>query len=216
MADIIIDGTTVINKTGDAITQTFPGPNHTFTVKAVNQAISGATNSTKDNANSDQLAIYNGSTKLWGITEEGFALNPTRPYFHAHGHSNLTHNNISIYPTTIANVGGHYNTSNGNFTAPIDGYYLFGWTSIGGNGEDVKRWYIRINGSKIGANSDIHLRQDTRGKTNYATNAFYVLPWQLYAGDYIHIFYVSDDSETPYASNDASNDYPRFWGYLLG
>ena len=80
MADIIIDGTTIINKTGDTISQTFPGPNHTFTVKAVNQPITGVTNSTNDNANSDQLAIYNGSTNHSAITEHRNMLNPPNPY----------------------------------------------------------------------------------------------------------------------------------------
>lgn len=209
-----LGGVTLGTENSGTVDLSFNSTYHSFTFKAVDAPIVGENNSTNDDANSGQLAIYNGSTKLWGINESGFALNPTRPYFHAHGHSNLSHNNISIWPSVTANVGGCYNNTNGYFTAPIDGYYLFGWTSIGGSGEDVKRWYIRVNGSNIG--NGIHLRQDTRGATGYTTNAYYVLPWQLYAGDYVYIFYTSDDSETPYANNSTTNHYPRFWGYLLG
>ena len=41
--------------------------NHTWTVKAIDEAIVGATNNTKDDADSGQLAIYNGTTKLLSL-----------------------------------------------------------------------------------------------------------------------------------------------------
>ena len=81
MASITLGSETVISEDSGVVNRLFPGPNHTFTVKALNQAISGTTNSTNDDANSDQLAIYNGSTKLWGITEHGYVVNPNLPYF---------------------------------------------------------------------------------------------------------------------------------------
>ena len=139
MGDIVLGtpGVTVLSESSGAITQTFPGPNHTFTVKAVNQAITGTTNSTKDNATSDQLAIYNGSTKLWGINESGFVTNPNAPGFTARGYSSyVTQTGISeysdsgtmyifLYDQITYNIGNHFDNTNGRFTAPISGRYLF-------------------------------------------------------------------------------------------
>ena len=115
----------------------FTGSNHTFTVKAVNQPITGATNSTNDDANSDQLAIYNGSTKLWGINESGFVTNPNAPGFTARGYSSyISQTGISeysnngemyifLYNQITYNIGNHFDNTNGRFTAPISGRYLF-------------------------------------------------------------------------------------------
>ena len=61
----------------------YAGPNHTFTVKAVNQPITGTTNSTKDQSTSDQWAIYNGSTKLFGVSEDGYVVKPQTSNFYA-------------------------------------------------------------------------------------------------------------------------------------
>ena len=84
MAKLQLNNTDVIEQVSSTdVTYKFPGPNHTFSVKALNQAISGATNSTNDDANSDQLAIYNSSTKLWGISEAGYVVNPKVPCFTA-------------------------------------------------------------------------------------------------------------------------------------
>ena len=163
MADIIIDGTTVINKTGDAITQTFPGPNHTFTVKSVNQAISGETNSTKDNATSDQLAIYNGSTKLWGITESGFTLNPNKPCFAANwNYVDLTVNDEFLNSdgskngwTAYYNPQNDFDAVEGIYTAPISGSYYFAFhdnVSRSGSAAGYFDWYknnVRVTYSRI-------------------------------------------------------------------
>ena len=153
MADIIIDGTTVINKTGDAITQTFPGPNHTFTVKAVNQPITDSQTGTApdvSNSTSDQLAIYNGSTKLFGVTETGIVVKPGHPSFHAYGNydsDDMSDGEIFPFGSTEHNIGNHYSTSTYLFTAPISGSYQFNYYTI---------WYyaasndwisLRVNGS---------------------------------------------------------------------
>lgn len=109
------------------------GPNHTFTVKVVNQPITGATNSTKDNATSDQLAIYNGSTKLWGINESGFILNPNIPCFAASWkYVDLTVNNEFLNSdgskdgwVSRYNPQNDFDIVEGIYTAPTSGAYYF-------------------------------------------------------------------------------------------
>lgn len=75
-----------------------------------------------------QLAIYNGATKLWGITEGGYVVNPNVPAFHAHGiQGRTTISSGSEFPlqATSYNNGNHFNTSTYRFTAPFSGFYSF-------------------------------------------------------------------------------------------
>ena len=132
----------------------FTGPNHTFTVKAVNQPISGTTNSTNDDANSDQLAIYNGSTKLWGISEHGYMLNPTKPYFNVYKDdvTSFTSSTDIVWNQVKYNVTGSYNTSNGRFTAPISGTYFFCFNVLHRGTSYVKGGY-QINDTDFYAGS---------------------------------------------------------------
>ncbi len=148
------------------------------------------------------------------LNSSGHFLNPNQPGFHAKGLQSLTSGNTCIWPTTIFNVGGHYNSSNGRFTAPTSGMYMFGWTNIGKDVNDVYRWRFNVNGSNIG---DLHLRQDTNASGGeYATNGMYTMPWLLNGGDYVSIYFISDVGNSPYGSGNISDDYPRFWGYFLG
>ena len=109
----------------------------TFTVKGIDAAITDSqTGTTPDTSDSDsgQLAIYNGSTKLWGITEHGYVVNPTLPSFVAHATGSSSYTSTSGYfpaNSTNHNQGNHYDTSNYRFTAPIDGVYLFTFSGKG-------------------------------------------------------------------------------------
>jgi len=61
----------------------FSSSHHTWELKAVDAPIVGANYSTNDDPLSGQLAIYNGATKLWGITEGGWVQNPKTIWFSA-------------------------------------------------------------------------------------------------------------------------------------
>lgn len=148
------------------------------------------------------------------INSSGHLLMPNRPAFHAQGLNTVVNNSICVWPTIRFNIGGHYNATNGRFTAPVSGMYVFGWTNIGKDINDVYRWRFNVNGSNVG---DLHLRQDTNASgSEYATNGMYTIPWSLNAGDYVSIYFVSDGGNLPYGSGNTGDDYPRFWGYLLG
>ena len=220
MADIIIDGTTIINKTGDTISQTFPGPNHTFTVKALNQPISGTTNSTNDDANSDQLAIYNGSTKLWAISEHGYMLNPNKPYF------NVYKDDVTSYTTTGPadivwnqvkfNVTSSYNTSNGRFTAPISARYFFAFNILHRGSGYIKGGYA-INGTHFYAGSgslatgasEFYVDGNVSGSHQHVTIP---MIFDLSAGDYVTVNVYRSGGDLYFGGNAHNN----FIGYLLG
>ena len=103
----------------------FSSTNHTWTVKAIDEAIVGATNNTKNDADSGQLAIYNGATKLWGITENGYVVNPKLPYFKARKSAAINTTGYVPFDKVIYNNENFYNSSNGYATAPVAGWYQF-------------------------------------------------------------------------------------------
>jgi hypothetical protein len=159
----------------------------TFTVKGIDAAITDSqTGTAPDTADSDsgQLAIYNGSTKLWGITEHGYVVNPTRPAFHVYtsgtNYSSPT-SDTKYDPNNVKyNIGNFYDTTNDRATAPMPGLYHFQWF-VNTYSSSGSRIYIRfkVNGSQsyipvvgyIGNNSD----------TSYGIT----MQLKLEAGDYV-------------------------------
>lgn len=155
------------------------------------------------NSSSNQVGFFhNGAWRL--ITDSSGRVNtPTQPSFFAYRSSGLWATQVWIADQTYFNIGGHYNTSNGRFTAPIGGRYFFAINSIG-HTSGTTRLTPRINGNaQFGG---FHLR--TINTANYG-DAHMTWIFSLAAGDYVDINlgegYNYSDS-TPYA----------FWyGFLL-
>ena len=149
------------------------------------------------------------------VSNSGHVTMPNQPAFHAYGPSgSIADGSVVIPANTYVNTGSHYSTSNGRFTAPIAGVYLFFWSAIGNNTNDVYRWFLHKNGSAtgIGAN-DVHLRQDTSATgSEYATNGSRVQMVSLSANDYVYIYFDSDGGTAAYYQSD----YVNFGGYLIG
>lgn len=107
--------------------------------------------------------------------------------------------NGDVYWTTIrANVGGHYNSSNGRFTAPVNGYYVFHAT-CGNSG---------TYGMDIMKNSGTYRRNEMVNPAGFRWTTVSTVMY-LAAGDYVNcwIFTGSASTNQPYAG---------FSGYLLG
>jgi hypothetical protein len=150
-------------------------------------------------------------TERMRIDHAGRVTTPNQPAFQAYSLSSGTSNADQVFPSTRINIGGHYSTSTGRFTAPVTGTYLFGWTNIANTANGTYRYYIRKNGSSIG---DTHLRMDTtENGVAYATNAMFTWPLTCTANDYINIYFIESNNAT---NSYTSADYPQFWGYLIG
>ena len=142
-----------------------------------------------------------------GISAEGYVTKSNHPCFDAVRNSGHMSANVYInYNTVKANNGGHYNSSNGRFTAPVAGYYFFSWTSIKNNTNTVTRLYIHKNGTAAYGNR--HLRLDAG--QDYGDNGTMTAVIQLAANDYVQIYLGAG------AVYGVTEEYCIFNGYLLG
>jgi hypothetical protein len=109
-----------------------------------------------------------------------------------------------VFGNVSYNIGSHYNSSNGRFTAPVDGRYLFAWYTnmerAGGNGSIWADWYINGNA------------QGNRMYTHHSG------AWELIGGTIIFDLNTNDYVQI-YANTSGNWDgsqYGSYSGYLLG
>ena len=142
------------------------------------------------------------------VSAGGIVLKPNHPCFDAVRNSgHMSASTYINYNTVKANNGGHYDSSNGRFTAPVSGYYFLSWGCIKNNDtSNVTRLYIHTNG--IQSYGGRHLRMDS-GQA-YGDNGAMTVVIQLAANDYVQIYL---DAGSIYGTTE---EYTFFNGYLLG
>lgn len=143
------------------------------------------------------IQFVNNSAERMRIDSAGRVTKSNQPMFEATDGSIA--GNGDVYWTTIrANVGGHYNSSNGRFTAPVNGYYVFHAT-CGNSG---------TYGMDIMKNSGTYRRNEMVNPAGFRWTTVSTVMY-LAAGDYVNcwIFTGSASTNQPYAG---------FSGYLLG
>ena len=143
------------------------------------------------------------------ISSAGIVTKPAHPAFDAaRDGGNVSGANYIVYDTVFVNTGGHYNNSDGKFTAPVTGVYFFSFGCIKSGNSNLARLYLRKNGSS-NFTEDRHLRMPTGGD-GYGENGAITYIVSLTASDYVQV-YLSEG--TIHADND---NYTYFNGYLIG
>ena len=154
-----------------------------------------------------QTGVGNGNqAERLRITDAGYVLKSDTPAFQCKlsTATGANFNGYLVFNSVRFNIGNHYSSSNGRFTAPVDGRYLFSWyTNMlrdGGTGSLWADWYV--NGGA----------QGNRMYTHYSG------AWELIGGTIIMDLNSSDYVQiyTGTSGNWDGGSYGAFSGYLLG
>lgn len=145
------------------------------------------------------------------LEPDGAVLKPRHPAFYVqHTSANGVNqsNAVIILNTVQFDRTSSYNTSNGRYTAPINGCYQFFFGTIkSDNGVTPDGYVSRFRMRKNGTNFSTELRLSENG--GYGDSASLVALVNLAKGDYVDV-YITD------AGGWYGSTYAHFGGYLIG
>jgi hypothetical protein len=153
------------------------------------------------------------------IHSDGEVTKPRQPSFRAGRNSNYSPGagNDIVFNTVSGggkhNVGNHYNTSNGRFTAPVAGVYTFTahviWQDLSSGQNMADCFHPRINGTVVGYSGRRgEYISNTTGNGGYYTD-FMTYQFTLAAGDFVTI-----ENQFNLTVHGNSN-YTTFSGHLV-
>ena len=155
------------------------------------------------------------------VTSQGYVTKPYQPSFRAGLNSNTSFatNAYIVFNDTSAtwhhNIGNHYNTSNGRFTAPISGVYHFDACVIFGPGVtnnlfmgDAFLFYINGGYAAYSGRRGYYVSGTTG--TQYYTDHI-SCRFKLNATDYVQV-----RNGSPFSAVHGNTYYTWFGGTLLG
>ena len=146
------------------------------------------------------------------INNDGIVTKPLQPYFAAYINTGSSWGSINAdialpFNNTDVNIGGHFNTSNYRFTAPVVGVYAFSAGFITNQTAGLGRMVFYINGASTYSNIQYGMNgSDHTGSGSSMATAFI----KLAANDYVD-FRSQSGTIVAYQSKHSS-----FTGYLLG
>ena len=155
------------------------------------------------------LLIGVGSTVRMKIDELGRVTKPNNPCFSAYNTSTVASNTFAVFNAVTVNVGNHYNSSNGRFTAPISAnYFIIFHGMSAGNTSTNFRITFKVNGNNHPAGE--HHGGVAYGGTNGEGYVNLCCQSVLYltAGDYVSVFV-----DNTYAN--LHDSHSKFSGFLL-
>ena len=141
------------------------------------------------------------------VNTNGQVTTPYQPAFMAKlsAATGQNFNGTLIFNSVNHNIGNHYNSSNGRFTAPVAGRYLFNWyTNVDTNSNSTSLWGDwLINGSY--SNYRFYTYVNHSGWELLTASIIF----NLSSGDFVNV-YVST------SGNYDGGSYGSFNGCLLG
>lgn len=147
-----------------------------------------------------------GEVTAFAISGKANIATPNQPAFIASGpgqYETWANNTDIVFNQVQNNTGNHYNGSNGRFTAPVSGYYLFG-VHLFDNSGSADRLALFRNGSQIGAP---YMGNMVGSSVTQPISGHQIL--YCTAGDYITV-------RTVYYSHEYYMGHSGFTGRFLG
>ena len=153
------------------------------------------------------FTFWTNNAERMRIDTSGNVTKPSNPAFVVRHNNNTLITGDIVWTTVATNIGSHYNSTNGRFTAPVTGLYYFTAHTLVQNASSGQ-WIIAFykNGSAFLGNQFIH-QKDANTWQNLHINAHAYLN----ANDYVTV-YMSSSSGAIYL--DAN--YNQFSGHLVG
>ena len=155
-----------------------------------------------------------GTTRI-NIDSSGRRTIPYQPSFSVRSNAGNSGNtwqqdNVIKFQTVQHNVGSHYSTSTGRFTAPVNGFYVFHYVGFGYNGGLIAATNTTAVALRRNGSTHVVVVYDyTHSSSTYPSSTGSVGLY-LTANDYVDMY---TSSQGQYA--DASNLYTHWSGYLL-
>ena len=180
-----------------------------ITWKGYNNGDQGYIECKSEGANSANATMYLNSTNgtfLQGNSNRHVTM-PQQPSFAAYqAQSVWTVSGTMVFNSTRHNVGNHYSTSNGHFTAPVAGSYQFNFYSIY-RGNHTSAWVSLYKNNSRMMGGDTHFTSPSLGQDWHNVSFSQVL--YLNANDYVEM-------KSAQSTDWHGNHWQCFSGYLLG
>ena len=126
--------------------------------------------------------------------------------FQTTGYITIPHDAVMVFDKELIDVGNNYNSSTGEYTAPVHGYYMF-YVQLQGkhnrHGSNNIDYRIAVNGK---------IQQHSRESGSTAKGTFLL---KLEIGDKVAIIHGPDVIITEFYGRTDDQLYSWFMGYLL-
>ena len=154
----------------------------------------------------DVRFVTNGNERM-RIDASGRVTMPSQPVFNAYRNgTNVPDSTVIVWTNTTANVGSHYNTANGRFTAPVTANYFFSVFAMSPSTTGGFGIRLRLNGTPSGT-TWAYSNSNTIYQYKTVSMGFVI---GLNATDYIEIMTQGG------TMHSTANYHNNFCGYLVG